>query len=115
MRDYRIRLADIQESSEKIVRYSFGTIKDEFLENDMMFDAVVRNLEIIGEAARHVPEEVQENYSDINWRKMIGLRNIVAHEYFGVDGEIVWDLVSRQIPELLKQIRYVRAAENSNG
>lgn len=71
-----------------------------FLRDDKTFDAVVRNLEIIGEAAKHLPEEARNNASDIDWRKIAGLRDILIHEYFGIDGEIVWDIVQHKLPVL---------------
>ncbi len=65
----------------------------------MVVDAVVRNLEIIGEAARNIPGDVREQYPVIPWKRMIGLRNIAIHEYFGVDLGIVWEIVVRNLPE----------------
>ena len=70
---------------------------EQFKNNDLVFDAVLRNLEIIGEASKHVPSEVQEEYTQLEWRKISGFRDIVAHEYFGVTDEIVWDIVENKI------------------
>lgn len=77
----------------------------------MVFDAVMRNLEIIGEASRYIPEEVHVKHPEIEWRKIIALRNIVVHEYFGIDLDIIWDLVENKIPELLEQVRAIRQDE----
>ena len=71
------------------------------------FDAVVRNLEIIGEAAKHIPAEVQARYPDVEWRSIAGLRDIVAHEYFGIDEDILWDIIMHQVPALLTQVRQI--------
>ena len=75
----------------------------------MLVDAVIRNLEVIGEAARNVSDEVRSRYSEIPWRNMIGLRNILIHEYFGVDESIVWEVIKNNLPEvrpnLLKAIQ----------
>ncbi|MNJ76878.1 hypothetical protein D3C77_742600 [compost metagenome] len=66
----------------------------------MLLDAVVRNLEIIGEAARNVNDEVKMKYQEIPWRNMIGLRNILIHEYFGIDESIVWEVATRNLREI---------------
>jgi uncharacterized protein with HEPN domain len=70
----------------------------------MLIDAVIRNLEIIGEAARNVPEEIKNNYNEIPWKKMIGLRNMLIHEYFGVDESIVWERIKTNLPEVKPNI-----------
>lgn len=72
----------------------------EFVANELVQDVVVRNLEIIGEASKKIPEEIKSKYSDIEWRKMAGLRDILIHEYFGVDLEILWDIIKNKLPEL---------------
>jgi len=77
-----------------------GLTKENFAENDLVLDAVVRNLEIIGEAARHLPETLRDKYAEINWRRVIGFRNIVIHEYFDVDPEIVWVIATHHLPHL---------------
>ncbi|WP_267461284.1 DUF86 domain-containing protein [Thermus thermophilus] len=72
-------------------------------------DAVVRNLEVIGEAARQIPSEVRERYPEVPWRRVIGLRNVVVHEYFAVDVEIVWTVVRQSLPELKEALRRMMA------
>jgi uncharacterized protein with HEPN domain len=73
---------------------------EQFRQDDRTYDAVIRNLEIIGEAARNIPVETQSRYPQIEWRSIAAFRNIVAHEYFGIKDEIVWDIVTNKIPEL---------------
>jgi uncharacterized protein with HEPN domain len=68
---------------------------DSFRQNQLVIDAVVRNLEIIGEAVRNIPEEVKHKYSIIPWRKMVKLRNILIHEYSGVDESILWEVIKK--------------------
>jgi uncharacterized protein with HEPN domain len=94
----KIFLQDILDSINKIETYSQEMTFDEFAANSLVFDAVVRNLEIIGEAARNIPEEVRAEYSSIEWKRMIGLRNIMIHEYFGIDINIVWEIINKNIP-----------------
>jgi uncharacterized protein with HEPN domain len=97
------------ESLEKIERYTTGLTFERFAWDDRTVDAVVRNLEIIGEAARQIPSEVRERYPEVPWRRVIGLRNVVVHEYFAVDVEIVWTVVRRSLPELKEALRRMMA------
>lgn len=92
-------MKDILESINRIDTYTTGVDYDSFLNNQMLIDAVIRNLEIIGEAARNIPDEVRNKYTDIPWRNMIGLRNILIHQYFGVDESIVWEVIRINLPE----------------
>jgi len=105
-------LDDIREACEKIMRYVQGLNLDHFVEDEKTFDAVVRNLEIIGEAAKHIPAEMRALYPDVEWNKIAGLRDIVAHEYFGLDEDILWDVVQNRIPVLLDRVRQILAAED---
>ncbi len=93
------------EAIEKIERYTSGLTFAEFETNDMAADAVVRNLEIIGEAARHIPSDWRAHHAGVDWRRVIGFRNIVIHEYFAVDLEIVWTIVTRQLEPLKKELK----------
>lgn len=79
----------------------------DFIEDGRTFDAVVRNLEIVGEAARHIPADVRQRYPEVGWPGIVALRNIVAHEYFGVDEEIIWDIVRTKVPVLLEQVQRI--------
>jgi uncharacterized protein with HEPN domain len=96
---YLMSLNDILESINRIDNYTRGVDYDSFSRNQMLIDAVIRNLEVIGEASGNVPEEVRERHNEIPWRKMIGLRNILIHEYFGVDESIVWEVIKTNLPE----------------
>jgi len=75
----------------------------------MIVDAVIRNLEIIGEAAKNIPNEICEQYTEIPWKKMIGLRNIATHAYFGIDLEIIWEIITKNLPETKGQIKKMRS------
>ena len=104
MRDYKVYLEDIYEAAKKIEKYCKDLTYGQFQRNELVLDAVIRNLEIIGEASKNVPHAVKKQFSDIEWKKLSGLRNIRIHEYFGVDVEILWDIVTNKIPKLKKEI-----------
>jgi uncharacterized protein with HEPN domain len=92
-RDWTFFLEDIQESCARVLRYTQGMTSEQFRADDKTYDAVVRNLEVIGEAAKGLPDDVRAMMPDIEWNKATGLRNIVAHAYFGINNEILWDVV----------------------
>jgi len=94
-------IQDMLEAIEKIERYT-ESIEDleDFKEKDIVVDAVLRNLEIIGEAAGNISKEIRSKYSEIPWNRVVGLRNVVIHGYFVVDLEIIWVIIKEQLPEL---------------
>jgi uncharacterized protein with HEPN domain len=104
-RDPYLFLTDMLESIEKVERYTAGLSFDEFEANDMVLDAVVRNLEIIDEAARQIPASLLEQYTQVEWSRVIGFRNIVIHAYFAVDVEIVWTIATQRLPDLEAVLR----------
>lgn len=71
----------------------------------MIFDATIRNLEIIGEATRKIPDEFHKKFPQIEWRKIIGLRNILIHEYFGINKKIIWDIVKNKLPQFQSEVQ----------
>jgi len=104
-RDETLYLDDIRESCEKVLRFTKGMTYKDFVHDDLHFDAVLRNLEIIGEAVKNISEQTRQNYPDVKWRKIAGFRDIVAHEYFGVNEETIWDIVENEIPNLLEIVK----------
>ncbi len=105
MRDCKLYLEDILEAVEKIEEYTKSLTRIKFYQNSLVIDGVVRNLEIIGEAAKHIPAPVKRKISGIEWKKIVGLRNILIHEYYGVDTEIIWDIMKEKLPDLKYQIK----------
>lgn len=99
-RDYRQQLDDILESISYIKEYLVDMDFAAFANDRKTQDAVVRNLEVIGEAARALPENIKEKSNFIEWHKIIALRNILIHEYFGVNLELVWDVVQNKLDKL---------------
>ena len=99
-RDHRVYLDDILKSIDRIFLYVEQMDFEEFSADHKTVDAVVRNLEIIGEAARNLPDEVRDSMPEIEWKKIIALRNILIHEYFGVNNKIIWDIVKNKLSPL---------------
>ncbi|HHS98021.1 MAG TPA: DUF86 domain-containing protein [Chloroflexi bacterium] len=99
-RDVRFFIRDMLEAIEKVERYTGGLSLETFRANDMVIDAVVRNLEIIGEAARQIPEDLRDRYPGVEWRRVVGFRNIVIHAYFDVDVDIVWVIATQRLDAL---------------
>lgn len=106
-RGFRLYLEDILASINKIQNYIAESTFEEFIKEEMKLDAVVRNLEVIGEASRNIPSEIKERYHDVEWRKISDFRNILTHEYFGVDYEILWDIVSNKLAPLRSKIQSI--------
>lgn len=100
-----MHVADILEAIERIRRYVGDLPYSGFIRDEMLIDAVIRNLMIIGEAARNVPDEVKEAHPDIEWAKIVGLRNILIHAYSRVDTEIVWSIITTKLAELESQLK----------
>ena len=100
MKNDSIYLRHILEAIEKTERYLSATNYESFIHNDMMTDAVIRELMIIGEAANNLSEEFQEEHSDIMWWKIKAMRNVLVHEYFGVNLKIIWDTCKENLPAL---------------
>lgn len=100
LRDYNLYLQDIIESINQIKEYIYGMDYEDFIDDRRTVDAVVRNLEVIGEASKCIPEEVRQRCPQIEWHKIVGLRNMLIHAYFGVSLPIVWDVVTTKLVEL---------------
>jgi uncharacterized protein with HEPN domain len=111
-RDYRLYIDDILEAVEKIEKYVMGLTFNQFAQNSMIIDAVIRNFEIIGEATKNIPEEVRKKYPDIPWKEMAGMRDKLAHEYFGVVLEVVWETMKKRLPDLKTLIQKVSKEMN---
>ncbi len=100
-RDY---LEDISTAIEDIASFVQGMSKRDFLADRKTINAVIRSLEVIGEAAKKIPESVRRRYPSIPWKKMAGMRDKMIHEYFGVDSAILWSTVKEDIPKLKEPI-----------
>ncbi|WP_017298670.1 DUF86 domain-containing protein [Nodosilinea nodulosa] len=103
-RDLRLYLTDILMAGEKVLHYTEGMNFENFVADERTFDAVIRNLEIIGEAVKSIPDDARLLRPEIEWRKIAGLRDILAHAYFKVEDEIIWDVARNKIPPLLETV-----------
>lgn len=106
-RDWRLYWRDILTACHKVQRYTTDMDRAAFEADERTFDAVLRNLEIIGEAAKSLPSEARDRAPSVEWRKIAGLRDVLAHSYFGLDGSIIWDVVANKVPELLGALKDV--------
>ena len=97
-------LLDMQLAMNRISEYIEGYDFNSFRQDYKTVDAVIRNFEVIGEAAKNLPGEVKEKHPEIPWQEMYYLRNKVSHEYFGIDYEIIWDVATNYLPDNKKQI-----------
>ena len=98
-RDYKAFINDIQEAIHRIELYTANLTIDDFSESQLYQDAVVRNLEIIGEAVKRLPDKLIDKYTDIVWKKIAGLRDILIDAYFGIDIEFVCDVIQNKLPD----------------
>ncbi|MHB8089662.1 MAG: HepT-like ribonuclease domain-containing protein [Anaerolineaceae bacterium] len=107
MRDHNLYISDIKEAIEKIQKYVAKYDFESFIADSKTQDSVLHNLLIAGEAANKIPDSVRERYPDIDWRGMIGMRNIIVHGYFTVNPEIIWKTVIEKLPELLVRLKEI--------
>lgn len=103
-REIKIILNDILEAVRKIEKYSNEVPYEKFLDDELLLDGIIRNLEIIGEAIKKIPDELKNNHPDLEWKKIAGLRDILIHEYFGIDLEIIWDIIKNKLPSFKAKI-----------
>ncbi len=103
-RPIQLLLSDICEAIDRIEQYTSGISFEAFSKDQKTIDAVVRNLEIIGEVANRLPDDLKDSHSDIEWYKVVGLRNRIVHAYFGIDIEIIWQILRKDLPALRQSL-----------
>ena len=107
-REWRFYVDDMIECAEKILRYTTGLDQQAFTANSLVYDATLRNLELIGEAATHVPTEVRAANQQIPWRLVVATRNRLIHGYLGIDNDTLWSIITSDVPALLPQLRAIK-------
>lgn len=103
-REWHFYVDDMIGFSEKVIAYTDGFDQQEFTLSGLNYDATLRNLELIGEAATHIPDDVRNNFPNIPWRQIIATRNRLIHGYLGIDNDTLWSIVETDIPSLLKEL-----------
>jgi uncharacterized protein with HEPN domain len=103
----KIRLKHILDAINEIHSYLISADRSIFLENSMMRFACIKQMEIIGEASNHLSTELKTRFSDIEWAQIVGMRNVFTHEYFGIDSNLVWEIIKNDIPELKEKIQLI--------
>jgi uncharacterized protein with HEPN domain len=111
-REWLFYIDDMIAFSEKMLSYTKKLDQTEFELNSLVYDATLRNLELIGEAATHIPSEIRITYSHISWRQIIALRNRLIHAYLGLDNDVLWSIIQTDIPELLLALKQLKHSEN---
>lgn len=108
-RDWKLFVEDVLESIGLIEHYVNNMDLEDFKTDRKTIDAVVRNFEIIGEASKFVPENIKNNYQIVDWKGIVGLRNRIAHEYFGISTVIIWHIIKEELPMLKIQMEQILA------
>ena len=114
-RDWHLHVEDMIGFCERVLHYTAGLDKDVFVASPMAYDATLRNLELIGEAAAQIPETVRDGHPEIPWRAIIGTRNRLAHAYLHIDDDIIWTLIVDAVPELLAALRKILETAGKEG
>ena len=102
-----IRLKHVLDAIEEIEKYLLKVDFPIFVENSMMRFACIKQMEIIGEASNHISDELKSKFTDIEWAQIVGMRNVFAHEYFGIDSSLVWEIIKNDIPDLKEKIKFI--------
>ena len=107
-REWRFYLNDMIGFTEKVLSYSEGFDQQCFTVSGLNYDATVRNLELIGEAATHIPDSIRQNNPQIPWRMIIATRNRLIHGYLGIDNDTLWSIIQTDIPALLPLLQHLK-------
>ena len=103
-RPWSLYVQDMIEFCSRVMDNSAGLDRSTFLSTRVLYDASLRNLTLIGEAATHIPNHVRENHPEIPWRAIVGARNVMMHDYLGIDNQVVWSIIKDAIPELYSNL-----------
>jgi uncharacterized protein with HEPN domain len=107
-RNWGLYVTEMIGFAEKVLVYTDGLNRNTFAANSLVYDACLRNLELIGEAATHLPDAVKATYAEVPWRQLIATRNRLIHGYLGLDDDIIWNLIEHHVPALLTQLKLIK-------
>ncbi|MGO1343390.1 DUF86 domain-containing protein [Chromohalobacter salexigens] len=107
-REWRFYIDDMIGFSEKVLAYTDGLNQEDFIKHDLTYDATLRNLELIGEAATRIPDDIRAAHPEIPWRLIIATRNRLIHAYLGIDADTVWSIIQTHIPELRERLEALK-------
>jgi uncharacterized protein with HEPN domain len=110
VREWRFYLDDMIGFAEKVIAYTDGLDQAGFVASRLNYDATVRNLELIGEAATNIPDEIRQKYPQISWRLVVATRNKLIHGYLGIDNDTLWSIIQTDVPALLAELQKMRSA-----
>ena len=113
-KDYKLYLIDVKTSCTRIIRYTKNKSKTQFVNNQILIDAVARNIEIIGEAGSKIPSKIRKDLPQISWKQLVGMRNKLIHEYFDLNIDVLWSTIIDDVPVLKRQLSKVIKDLNSN-
>lgn len=113
VREWRFYVDDMIGFAEKVIAYTDGLDQAGFAASGLNYDATVRNLELIGEAATNIPDEIRQKYSQIPWRMVIATRNRLVHGYLGIDNDTLWSIIQTDVPALLAELRKMKESFSS--
>jgi uncharacterized protein with HEPN domain len=107
-RQWKLFFDDLLGFCEKVINYSDGLTREKFEASGLNYDATLWNVQLYGEAARNIPEQIRNTMSEIPWRELIGMRNRLAHGYFGINNAILWQVVTIETPKLLHALQRIK-------
>lgn len=113
-RDWKLYVEDVLECIKKVEKYTGDMDFTLFKKDDKTVDAVIKNLETIGEAAGHIPDDIKARHKDIPWKEIVGLRNRIVHGYFNIDLKIIWGVIKQELPTLKIQLENILKEEHNN-
>ena len=110
-RTWNFYIEDMLGFCNRVLEYTDGLSLDAFVDNRIVYDATLRNLELIGEAATHVPDDARQKYSNIPWRMIVATRNQLIHAYLGIDDDTLWSIIQEDVPELVIRLQEMISKE----
>ena len=113
-RDWKLYVEDVLECIKKVEKYIGDMDFTLFEKDDKTVDAVIKNLETIGEATGHIPDDIKARHKDIPWKEIVGLRNRIVHGYFNIDLKIIWGVIKQELPTLKIQLEHILKEEHNN-